>query len=644
MKLGISLTHLIVVLLLIPELLPAQVFPTNEWINIYSDGNVYVNNELALPGDTVKAYDNDGVLSGQFIIESEGKFGLMAVYRDDPLTELDEGADPGDVITFRINNINAITDAGPVQWTSNGDVIEVGLSVVGADFQLSQYSIDFGEMRVKTIAETTIKLESSGINDLVIDSVVTVYNTDRQLVVNNISGTFSNGNDASLSIKYYPIVGNGEVNGSIQIHSNAFSGNIFSIPIKATLVNDVIPTNEWINVYGDGGTFVGGRELIPGDVIDAFDQSGVHCGTFTVKEDGKFGMMSIYRDDQFTQRDEGLEPGEEIVFTINGFLSEPVDGNPVLWNEHGDLLELALTTISDNFWPELLINFPEISVPQLTESYTVTDNYTAHFSDPEGEELSYSFVSDNDLITLVVDGNGISIEIDESFYGESSIYIIVDDGTYTIPFEIPIEVQKGVPFILTNHSEVNFGDVLITETRAISVNLTNTGNADLVIHNSHNESTEIISTLSDTTLHSGESLTFSIEVHPQNVQVLTDTLYIQNNTELPVFKIPIYANVKLSNSVEDNTGLPGEFILHQNYPNPFNPSTLISFDVPKTTAITLKVFDVLGNEVATLLNNSPKNAGSHTIGFDASTLSSGVYIYIIEAGGLMLTRKMTLIK
>ena len=89
--------------------------------------------------------------------------------------------------------------------------------------------------------------------------------------------------------------------------------------------------------------------------------------------------------------------------------------------------------------------------------------------------------------------------------------------------------------------------------------------------------------------------------------------------------------------------LPNEFILHQNYPNPFNPSTKISWQSPVGSWQTLKLYDVLGNEVATLVNEY-RNAGSYETEFNAEKLSSGVYYYQLRAGAFFETKKMELIK
>ena len=86
-----------------------------------------------------------------------------------------------------------------------------------------------------------------------------------------------------------------------------------------------------------------------------------------------------------------------------------------------------------------------------------------------------------------------------------------------------------------------------------------------------------------------------------------------------------------------------KFELQQNYPNPFNPTTTIKFSIPKSGVVTLKVFNLLGQEVATLINEE-MNAGSYKVNFDASKLGSGVYFYKLQTGNHSATRKMLLLK
>ncbi len=92
-----------------------------------------------------------------------------------------------------------------------------------------------------------------------------------------------------------------------------------------------------------------------------------------------------------------------------------------------------------------------------------------------------------------------------------------------------------------------------------------------------------------------------------------------------------------------NNTIPDNYTLSQNYPNPFNPSTLINYSIPSPGLVTLKVFDMLGREVTTLVNTQ-QAAGNYKVSFDASQLASGVYFYRISTNNFVSTKKMLLMK
>ncbi len=96
---------------------------------------------------------------------------------------------------------------------------------------------------------------------------------------------------------------------------------------------------------------------------------------------------------------------------------------------------------------------------------------------------------------------------------------------------------------------------------------------------------------------------------------------------------------------DDKTSYPqlNSFLLSQNYPNPFNPTTKIKYQIPELSFVTIKVYDVLGNEI-TILVNEEKPAGSYEIEFSASTFPSGIYFYQLKAGSFVETKKMVLLK
>lgn len=108
-------------------------------------------------------------------------------------------------------------------------------------------------------------------------------------------------------------------------------------------------------------------------------------------------------------------------------------------------------------------------------------------------------------------------------------------------------------------------------------------------------------------------------------------------------------NIDVSLTPNSTTGINGKaavisgYELKQNYPNPFNPSTIISYQIPQNSFVTLKVYNILGNEVATLVNEQ-QTAGIYNFNFRANNLASGVYIYKLTAGSFTSVRKLTLLK
>lgn len=117
----------------------------------------------------------------------------------------------------------------------------------------------------------------------------------------------------------------------------------------------------------------------------------------------------------------------------------------------------------------------------------------------------------------------------------------------------------------------------------------------------------------------------------------------------PGFKRKIFwENEKPSKNISN---IPTKFSLYQNFPNPFNPVTTIKYDLPKDVKVTIKIYDILGREVETLINNELRSAGRYEINWNANKYASGVYIYRIEArrvgsstSSFVDTKKMVLLK
>jgi len=186
------------------------------------------------------------------------------------------------------------------------------------------------------------------------------------------------------------------------------------------------------------------------------------------------------------------------------------------------------------------------------------------------------------------------------------------------------EVQPG-----TKGNEINITVANVSETNpATNVSVTLIKKSSSLNFSKEEESIEIIETKAE-----AEALfTFDVERNTPVSRKDTIDFMITDGMGIMMTKQFIFSY----------TG-PKEFKLEQNYPNPFNPSTTIQYQLPQDARVTLKVYDILGSEVATLVNEEHE-AGYKEVQFNGSNLASGMYVYRLQAGDYVSTKKMMLLK
>jgi len=135
---------------------------------------------------------------------------------------------------------------------------------------------------------------------------------------------------------------------------------------------------------------------------------------------------------------------------------------------------------------------------------------------------------------------------------------------------------------------------------------------------------------------------YSTTTETHNYQ-LTDNEITAKKYFYRLRQIDFDGTFEYSNIIEIDINSISEFTLNQNYPNPFNPSTKISFTIPQTANVKLSIYNAIGEKIAELMNEV-KSAGTYDVDFNASELSSGIYLYRLEAGQFIQTRKMSLMK
>ncbi|MHB8580205.1 MAG: T9SS type A sorting domain-containing protein [Ignavibacteriaceae bacterium] len=150
----------------------------------------------------------------------------------------------------------------------------------------------------------------------------------------------------------------------------------------------------------------------------------------------------------------------------------------------------------------------------------------------------------------------------------------------------------------------------------------------------------------DTTIASPDTLAVldSLRLKPKSSYTISvDAYNAYGDTTNATNNGVVFYTPTITGIFDKQNNTPNTFKLYQNYPNPFNPTTILKYSIPKSSIVTIKVYDLIGREVAVLVNEE-KPAGDYSITFNASNLASGIYFYNMQAGSFEKTQKMILLK
>jgi|GEM_PF-5632206 hypothetical protein len=244
---------------------------------------------------------------------------------------------------------------------------------------------------------------------------------------------------------------------------------------------------------------------------------------------------------------------------------------------------------------------------------------------------------------------------DVSVDGQNVKFIDLADTVKISSLDQVNSYVKTEPFSITDNSKIDYSslyNVINSGTTPISLQDNDRINFKVELVDENDGS--VISTLDNVTYNkdnitaNGEG-TYEISAKGAGNRTVRLCLVTENNTALKCALTEKYAtgSVLAKSKAQQlelkNTGLITNYDLAQNYPNPFNPSTTISYQLPKASKVVLKVYDVLGQEIMTLVNGD-MGAGAHSVTFNASKLASGVYLYKLDAGTYSQSKKMILTK
>ena len=218
----------------------------------------------------------------------------------------------------------------------------------------------------------------------------------------------------------------------------------------------------------------------------------------------------------------------------------------------------------------------------------------------------------------------ISVQQSAALLGNSVIRFTYDTNAISFP-QIPIENKDYTISNLSGSYYVH--SVTHPSSNTISINIALINGSGTTI----NETPLDIATINFTKIKSDD-----INVQPVIMQFFSPS-------SATMWKVGTWNDKSITTSVNQNKNTPSKFEILQNYPNPFNPSTTIKYHIPEAGMVTIKVYNILGQEVATLVNEM-KNSGSYEVNFNANNLASGTYVYRLQAGAFVQSKKMLLLK
>jgi uncharacterized membrane protein len=255
-------------------------------------------------------------------------------------------------------------------------------------------------------------------------------------------------------------------------------------------------------------------------------------------------------------------------------------------------------------------------------------NFNAFIKRPEWNDIMLlkDYMIDSLGITEVSDWLGSfanSISADGSTIVGTAYPASGGPIAYVLKFEnpVPVELTSFAASYVNNKVELNWitSSELNNQGFVVERKTENTDWNSIGFVNGHNTTTEI-----------------------HNYQ-FTDNEITANKYFYRLKQVDFDGTFEYSNIIEIDINSVSEFTLNQNYPNPFNPSTKISFTIPQTANVKLSIYNAIGEKIAELMNEV-KSAGTYDVDFNASELSSGIYLYRLEAGEFIQTRKMSLMK
>jgi len=316
-----------------------------------------------------------------------------------------------------------------------------------------------------------------------------------------------------------------------------------------------------------------------------------------------------------------------------------------------------VTVLPMNDAPEIVSSIPDTS---MVEDETLSLFIQVY--DMDGDSLTIYGASDTGAVNVNWDGELITMTSAVDWNGSAGITVIVMDDSsagdtayftlHVTPVNDPPEpfsiIYPTVSDTFSTHAD-NDSLIQFRWEKSNDVDSDVTYNLTIELEFFGNTYTDIHENISDTTIGvSSNSLDPILDVTSQDEVVFSYSIITSDGQDSVWSNTGEFVLSRAALGSIDGYAIPEQFSLHQNYPNPFNPVTTLRYDIPENSHITITIYDMLGREVKTLINQT-QDAGYRSVIWDATNdygkpVSAGIYLYQIQAGEYISTKKMVLLK
>ena len=212
-----------------------------------------------------------------------------------------------------------------------------------------------------------------------------------------------------------------------------------------------------------------------------------------------------------------------------------------------------------------------------------------------------------------------------------------------VDFINPQKTNGAVPQIVLSQPFIDFGTFQTGISKTDTLKVTNSSSYQLIIDSVYTKTRWFTVAAVHDTISEADTVRLRISFNPDTAKAYSDTLFIVSNASITLTKVTLSGSGTLTAVSQTKPDIPKSYGISQNYPNPFNPTTMIDYQLPLNSYVTLKVYDILGREVAILINGK-QNVGYYSTTFNGTKLTSGVYFYMLQAGSFIETKKLVLLK